>query len=264
MWARGTPSTGYAGGWSVAAQDDGSVRVTGDYCGAATFGAGETNETVLTSVAETCDIFVARYDEGGRLAWVRSIGGTGWDYAGRVAPAPDGGLRVTGMFAGQATFGAGGAQPTVLTSAGTLDGYVANYDAAGALIWVRQIAGEAMDSAVDAVVLDDGSTILLGSFTGAATLGLGQVHETALTADGPGDPEIVAARYGPDGSLVWAAALGGVGADYPTGLVRMPDDTVLVAGGFQDRLTVGADPVLVGVPQEFCAFFARLDADEAP
>ena len=60
----------------IATDGAGNSYVTGNFEDTATFGAGEPNETTLTS-AGSSDILVAKYDPSGALVWAKRAGGTG-------------------------------------------------------------------------------------------------------------------------------------------------------------------------------------------
>ena len=101
----------------------------GAFWSTATFGAGEANEKILTS-AGINDIFLACYNPDGTLAWARRAGGEGFDYGWGVAVLSDGSALVTGwfgVFGSTATFGAGEANETFLTSEGNHDIFIARY-----------------------------------------------------------------------------------------------------------------------------------------
>ena len=258
-WARGSVTTGYGGAWGVAVLADGSVAVGGDFTGSMTHGAGEAQEATLDSVGGTSDVFLVRYDAAGELLWARCVGGADEDYASGVAAAPDGGMRLTGLFALDATFGAGDPAATVLTSAGRHDGFCANYDAAGALVWVTQLAGPEHDEILEVRVEADGATTLLGDFVGTTTVGAGLAEATVLVAPDPLDREIALVSYGPDGRIRWGKAFGGVGDNTAVGSRWMPDGTAIVIGSFMDELRVGGTAILTGVADKSCAYVARID-----
>ena len=65
-WARLVSGNSRAGG--VSAFADGSSVITGGIDGSVTFGAGEANETTLVGTGAS-DVFVARYNADGTLAW---------------------------------------------------------------------------------------------------------------------------------------------------------------------------------------------------
>ena len=57
--------------------------VTGFFADSATFGAGEVNETTLTSPGSP-DIFLAKYNTDGLLLWVKQAGGSADDLRDRL------------------------------------------------------------------------------------------------------------------------------------------------------------------------------------
>jgi hypothetical protein len=73
--------------------------VAGYFDDTATFGG-----TNLTSRGGS-DIFVAKYDSAGTLAWVKQEGGANNDYGDGIAVNGTGNIYVTGDFSGDATFG---------------------------------------------------------------------------------------------------------------------------------------------------------------
>ncbi len=264
-WAKTTGSTVLTTAWSIAALTDGSIAVVGDFNGSTTWGTGETNETTVASTApdpgetEPLDIYVARYDINGNLTWVRTIGGGKSDEVNRVLEAPGGALRVTGTFAGVATFGGEGLAPVALTSEGAQDGFIASYDAAGDLDWVDAIGGIDTDQCFDTRVLPNGKTVVVGFFTGEAVVGAGTFAETTLLADSPTDQEAYIAGYDAAGFLEFATAFGGAGNDAAIGLMPVSDGTWIVTGQFTQTFLIDGVTALTGGPTNTSAFFARVD-----
>lgn len=74
LWAVRAGGSDRDWGLGIAALADGSALVSGAFSGTATFGPGEPGETLLTSAGDT-DIFVARHNADGTLAWARWAGG---------------------------------------------------------------------------------------------------------------------------------------------------------------------------------------------
>jgi hypothetical protein len=112
-----------AAAYGIAALSDGSAVVTGHFEGTATFGAGELNETVLSS-PDSLAVLVAQYYPDGTLAWATKAGGAGEDEGLAIAALPEGNAFVTGDFQGPATF-----DGIPLPSLGLLDVFVAEYEA---------------------------------------------------------------------------------------------------------------------------------------
>ncbi len=94
-WAKGTGGTVIDFGSSIAVDGSGKSYVTGYFYGTGTFGAGESNETTLTS-AGGIDVFVAKYDNSGALIWAKSAGGNLNDEAQGIAVDGSGNCYVTG------------------------------------------------------------------------------------------------------------------------------------------------------------------------
>ncbi len=88
-WAKTVGGTGWDSGYSVAPTSDGGYIVTGK---TGSFGAGYYA------------LFLGKFSSSGELIWVKTVGGTGWDYGNSIAPTPDGGYIVTGYTL---SFGAG-------------------------------------------------------------------------------------------------------------------------------------------------------------
>ena len=74
-WARSAGGTGGDAGEDIVTDRRGNSYATGLFSRTARFGAGEANETELTSAGGQ-DIFVAKYARDGALLWARSAGGT--------------------------------------------------------------------------------------------------------------------------------------------------------------------------------------------
>jgi len=77
VWARdaGGPTTTGAldFAYDMAVDASGNSYVVGCFGGAGTFGLGDPNQTVLNA-AGSSDVFVAKYDAAGRLAWAKRAG----------------------------------------------------------------------------------------------------------------------------------------------------------------------------------------------
>src|SRR6185295_2498380 len=116
----------------------GNVYVTGIFskslacffCGRpATFGAGTANETILTNVDGTQDIFVAKYDSHGVFQWARAAGTGGPDEAYGIAVDGEGNSYVTGNMGGA---------------------FVLKYDANGNVVWTTSLNNAGIGFAIDA------------------------------------------------------------------------------------------------------------------
>ncbi len=221
QWARGVGGAGGDSGYGVAADGSGNVVVTGIFTGSAVFGV-----TTLTSAGGS-DIFVLRYNADGEVQWARAAGGASGDVARAVAFDGFGNVVVTGTFQSSATFGV-----ATLTSAGGIDVFVAEYNAAGTLLWARSDGG-AGDEDVYGVAADgSGNIAVTGTFQGSTTFGA-----TTLTSAGGSDAFV--ARYDALGNPVWARSAGGAGSESGSGVAIDKSGNVVVTGYFGGTATFG-------------------------
>ena len=190
-------------GKGVTVLSDYSAVVTGYFRGMATFGRNEPNETVLTSVGATAfgyggpadDIFIARYNPDGTLAWAKCAGGSTEDWGYGITALSDNSSVVTGKFWAKATFGAGEPNELELTSLGYFDIFIARYNPDGTLVWAKRAGSLTDDCGYEVTTLSDDSTVVIGSYEGTATFGEGEANETILTSEGGQD--IFIARFAP-------------------------------------------------------------------
>jgi hypothetical protein len=209
---------------SVAIDTDGTIGVTGSFEGTATFGG-----TTLTARG-TADAFLARYGPDGTLDWVVQAGGetsdflpfgcqTPRDIGTSVAFGPDGELYLGGGITGAAVFtAASGDSVDVGAAAANVNGFVARYSSAGAILQVERIAS-AGDSLVNGVAAASGARVAVTGFVrGSGTFGGTEVTAAVGTAafvavlDGAGDTE-------------WLAQVGGTEAARPESPVCGPGQT---------------------------------------
>ena len=146
IWAKsaggGTSQTAARG---IGVDGSGNSYVTGLFDSFATFGAGETNETMLPPPTGFSDTFVAKYDPSGDLVWATRAGGTRSTQGQAIGVNGSGNGYVTGVFDGLAIFGLGETNETMLTSAGSQDIFVAKYEGGG----VTDADGDGIPDGVD-------------------------------------------------------------------------------------------------------------------
>ncbi|NOZ61986.1 MAG: T9SS type A sorting domain-containing protein [Calditrichaeota bacterium] len=237
LWAKRAGGTSNEGGYGIISDGAGNSLVTGYFQGTATFGAGEANETTLISSGNH-DIFVAKYDGSGTLLWAKSAGGTSNDDGHSIASDGAGNSFVTGYFQGTATFGAGEANETTLTSAGGYDIFVAKYDGSGTLLWAMRAGGTSGAYGYGISCDGAGNSLITGYFKNTATFGAGESNETTLTSAGSDD--IFVAKYDGNGALLWAKRAGGTDYDDGLGIATDGSGNSLVTGMFNGTATFGA------------------------
>jgi hypothetical protein len=241
-WARRAGGTGNDEGLGIAPLSDKDTLVTGYFEGTATFGEDDTNETTLV-VEGNSDIFLARYNSNGTLAWVRRAGGSLKDAGIGLAALSSGGALVTGYFEGMATFGPGETGETSMISAGDGEIFVAKYESDGDLDWVRGAGGASSlldgDAGMGIAALGDGSVMVTGYFEGTATFGQGDINETSLVS--AGNYDLFVAKYSSDGDLEWAHRAGGPFLEAGYAIAPHSDDGAILTGSFEGTAIFGLD-----------------------
>lgn len=225
LWARGLGGAGDDFGHSVALDAAGNVYLAGWFQGTADFdpGPGTLN---LTS-AGGFDAFVLRLDPAGNLAWAKSVGGAGQDYAYSVAVDAAGNVYATGEFEGTGDFDPGPAT-LILTSAGNADVFVVKLTAAGGLDRAWGLGGVGPDSAMAVVAGGTDGVYLGGRFQGTVDFDPGP-GTYPLTSAGDNDGFVM--KLTGTGALTWVRALSGVDGQ---GLYSLAVDAAgnVYAGGF--------------------------------
>jgi hypothetical protein len=248
---------------AVASYPDGSIVVTGQLEGSATFGAGEPGET-LVPTSGTVDGFIARYTPAMTLAWVRRIGGSGKAVGRSVAVAPNGDCVITGNFDGDAQFedGQGGHTALTTTSASDQDAFVVRYGPDGTLLWARQAQGPLAQSGNGVAVAADGTAYVAGGMDGMTTFGKQEPNETTVPTFGGAD--MFLARFATDGSLMWATLAGGTLADWGRSVAAHPAGGCVVSGDFHAGAAFGlfeANSTVLNAVGYTDVFLARYGAD---
>ncbi len=215
-WATRAGGSSFDEGNSISTAPNGSILVSGSFLGTATFGAGEVNVTTLSSSAGSVDIFVAKYNPDGTLAWATKTGGATEDRGTGVAALSDGGALVSGYF---------------WASDGSYDVLVAKYNSDGTPAWVTEAGGTDSNAmAYGIAALSDGSAFVTGSFDGTATF-------DATTLASAGSLDVFMAEYDADGMLISAKQAGGIGSDEGLAVAALPAGNAVVTGDFAGSAT---------------------------
>lgn len=238
----------------VADAGDGAVVWVGGFSGDLLLGAGEPNETTLSSSGDSW-AYLARYDASGQLVWARAIAGESV-FPDAVDATPDGAFVVVGSQEGVATYGAGEANEVTLGSEGVEHLFVASFDAEGRLQWARvaEESSQASPDPRDVVRLPNGDVALTGLYRESLTFDAGGPNETTLSGDN--SFEFFLARYTATGALDFALDLDATAQQVGTGVARRADGSLITTGFFEGSITFAA-----GTPDEV-TFDATDDEDD--
>jgi hypothetical protein len=148
--------------------------------------SGYTGASLGGPNAGEFDAYLAKYSPSGQMLWTRQFGTGGYDTGTGVTTDVAGNIYqagyTTGSFDG--------------TNAGFWDAYLRKTDAAGNVVWTRQIGTAEADQAHKAATDGQGNIYLLGGSGGA------------LPGATPGDPGPFLCKYDENGNLQWTRQFG--------------------------------------------------------
>ncbi|MHC4663900.1 MAG: choice-of-anchor Q domain-containing protein, partial [Planctomycetota bacterium] len=259
-WAKKAEGPSNNSGGAVAAFPDGSCVAVGGFSENATFGEGEPEQTTLIS-SGSGDVYIARYNSDGTLAWAKRAGGSGIDLVRAVVALSDGSCVITGYFDNTATFGPGDPDQTILSPAGWYDMYVARYNADGTLAWAKNAGGTHIEEGKGITALSDNKVVVCGNFHETATFGPGEPGQTNLVS--VADRDMFIAKYNTDGTLAWVVRAGGASQDYCEDIVSLSDDSFAIAGSFYQNCVFSPgepEEIIIESAGSTDIFLAKYDA----
>jgi hypothetical protein len=225
VWARH-----FGGNVSMIARGDlaGNCYVTGAFGGHVDFGG-----TTLPNSGDTRgeDVFVAKYDQNGKLLWARQAGGEDDDVGLDIAVDALGNCYITGSFKSQfCAFDSITLTNQSFYGGGFMDIFVAKYDSAGKVLWAK--AGGAAYTAcyADRIRLDAAGNIYIA----------GELPENGAEFDGSPIPDgspIFLAKLRNTGELLWAER---VDVDYESALAVTSSGDCFLTGGFSGTVSFGS------------------------
>ncbi len=237
QWVKGFGGSQGDFGLGIAVDGGGNVIATGLFRGAVSFVGGPT----LTA-SNSGNGYIVKLDALGNHVWSKLVPGTPSSTVNAVAADNAGRVYATGSFQGSTDLGGG-----MLTSAGSTDVFLVQYDGAGAHQWSKRFGGSGSDSG-GLVVLDGPQhAIFSGGFNGSIDLGLGP-----LIAVGTFD--VFLARIDEMGSVLWNRTL-----EYGAGVAMDGQGAMFLAGSFGTSIDLGGPTPLLdaGSGDMFAAKLAR-------
>jgi len=209
--------------YSISSDGTGNTYTTGYFSGSAKFG---TINLICTGIS---DVFVAKTDASGNFLWAVKAGGANSCRGLAIKADAAGNSYVTGFYYGSATFGA-----TTITSTGLQDVFIAKYDNAGNVLWVKSAGGSLSDIG-NAITIDgSGNVIVTGEFAGTATFGSFSLTSTKNNVN------VFTTELDGSGNFLWAKAGLGPHTDRGLGVGCDPSGNIYVTGQFTDTITFGS------------------------
>jgi arylsulfatase A-like enzyme len=190
-WIRTAGSTGTDQAWSASIDPNGAAVAVGGYVsGQTTFGSSASSVIVPAAVSPSA--FIATFDlAAGSITYAKAAAGPGPSMGTSVSLDVDGEAVLGGLFAGPVFFAG---PPSQHVTSGQLDGFVATFDATGAVTTAFAPSGNAGSAVLTlGVAIDaDGTIASTGAVRGPTTFtGNGG---SILVTDTEGGADIYAVR----------------------------------------------------------------------
>lgn len=193
-------------GLGIAVDNAGSCYVTGKFIGNATIGVNNFPVTSTNPAYE--DAFLAKFDNASNLIFFKKPEAQSIDIGTGVRLDKDANIFVSGIFAGQASFGGIVVNSAVDT---TTDGFIIKCNPAGDPIEAKTIGGRRNDAANALDIDQDGNVYVTGYF-------VGQMNVLTPTLTSRGDRDAYVIKYNNNLSPQWAVSGGTTKNDEATAI----------------------------------------------
>lgn len=231
-------------GYGVAADAAGNCYVTGHYQST----DADFSGTKLPSRGDY-DIFVAKYDRTGKLAWIQTAGGKGYDYGHAIAVDGKGDVIVSGAVVGEAEFG----DVKIPNEPGSHI-FCAKYHPDGKLVWAKAATGKAGGSG-HGVAVDGQGNIYIGGLSS----GSGQFGDKPLVT--PKGSSSVVAKLSPLGDVLWIAQQFGEPSCLFHEITCDKEGRVWASGMFKGKAVLGTETFTTTGDKDSDAFLSHFDTN---
>lgn len=239
-------------GYSLAADDDGNILVTGTFKGTNVDFDPDPSITQkdLHSAVGSHDVFVSKFDGTGDFVWAKTFGGPLEETGLGVNTDQFGNVYLTGQYRGDVDLDPGAGTDTK-TGYGAGDIYLISLDSNGDYIWGNSWGGgsleETNDVGYEVAVGDYGDLWVTGNVGGTdIDFDPDELDSFLLSAVDGSDAFI--SKFDLSGNFVFAGLWGGFLDDYGFGLDTDSDGNVYVTGRYEGIVDFdpgpGAEPYI--------------------
>lgn len=213
----------------------GNIYAVGQFYDSTGISTPSGSETALSNGED--DIFVLKLTPAGNLSYLKTFGGTGFDYAYDISIGAAGNLYIVGEF--EQSFDADpNIGTTTVTTNGQIDGYILKLSPSGTLDYAKNIGGSSFDMLYGIDHDSDGNFYTYGKFKSTidADPGAGVSNITATSTS----YDVMVSKFTPSGNFVWAQSFGNASNEFMRSIHVDAEDNLLLSGNFTG--TVDFDP----------------------
>jgi len=183
------------------------------------------------------DMFLAKYDAGGKILWAKTAGGSNYQSQGdglAIATDPKGTIYLSGFYRSEAQF-----DEQKLANKGSYAMFLSKYESSGKLDWVTSSTNDLSSVVAKGVAVDKkGNAYVTGTYT--STAGFDSI---SVSSKNMGYPDMFFAKYNPMGKIIWVRTTGGFGSKSPAAVAMDAQDNPYVFGSFRDTAFFGSSGV---------------------
>lgn len=223
VWAKSGGGSSQDQGNALCIDNNGNVLITGYFSGTATFG-----DTTINSVGNW-DFFLAKYDQSGKLLWIRNSGGTNSDFATAVTTDSENNIYVTGQYAGDLTIGS----YSLDNYSSTYDIFIAKYNRNGNVVWAKKIGSTGADEALAITTDKNDNLVITGSIQPTAYF-----DSISITNSDLGSHTMFVAKYTSSGKILFVDNFGGH-MNFANCVAVDNNNNIIVGGRYDRSVTIG-------------------------
>jgi hypothetical protein len=241
LWAARIGGSSAENGEGIAVDSGGNVYVTGHYSSnpVTLYSENESSTSKTLTNGGNYDVFIAKYSTDGNVLWAARISGIGYDSGEGIAVDSGGNVYVTGLYvSNQVTLYSENESSTskTLTNGGGYEAFIAKYSTDGNVLWAARIGGSNTDYGYGIAADSGGNVYVTGRYESAPiTLYSENESSTSKTLTNGGGYDAFIARYSTDGNVLWAARIGGIGAEYGLEIAVDSGGNVYVTGHYSSN-----------------------------
>lgn len=223
QWAISGSGWGDESAYDISLSKNGNLIVTGYYENNLDFGPFNTVSNALR------DVFVLSIDQQGNPLWLEALSGSGVDYGRSVATDTSNNIYVTGVFR-DFLYPNG----TTLAGFGSYDIFLAKYDPTGQLLWTKVMGGPSADEGYYVDIDSKQDVVIVGWYDRSMQI-------DTLILNGSKEEDGFAAKFAPNGDLIWAIPLAGSFDERVYAIDFDENDDIYLLGTVDSLLVIGGD-----------------------
>lgn len=236
IWVRSL--NGNAEARSIDVDQNNNTYITGWFSRIVDFDPGP-DSLIFTSIDNTDDIFVMKFDPLGNMVWANQMGSNHIQPEEGIAitVGPDGSIYSTGYFHGIIDFDPGVDSFFLYNDSSTTthnrDIYIQKLSPNGEFVWVKHITGPNTETPLKITSDSYGSIYIAGYMWGTLDFDPGPGVETRYSN---GTEDLFILKLYSNGELAWVKQSGGPGSDKATCLAFDHDENLYVGGHFENSV----------------------------